>query len=55
MSGRTVFLLAAAAALAGAALYWLRAPAPRSDEEQIGALFDAAARAAQEKRVSSWP
>jgi hypothetical protein len=51
VSRRTLaVLLAAAAVAAGLALRQRAAPPP--DEEQIRALFDAAARAAGEKRVS---
>ena len=52
MTRRTLFLAAAAAVLAGFLAWRLLAKPPRTDEERILALFDDAARAAQEKRVS---
>lgn len=52
MSRRTVFLALAAAALAGVVGWRLLSAPARSDEERIRALFDGAARAAEEKRVS---
>jgi hypothetical protein len=52
MSRRTLFLALAIGVLVGAGSWrLLRQPAP-SDEERIRALFDRAARAAEEKRVA---
>ena len=50
MTRRTVFLAALVLALAGVAVWRLRVRPP-TDEDQIRALFDDAARAAEEKRV----
>ncbi len=52
MSRRTLFLAAAVVALAGVAAWKVLGRRPPSDEEAIRLLFDRAARAAEEKRVS---
>jgi hypothetical protein len=53
VSRRTVAVLAAAALIVGAALLWGRLRrAPQTDEERICALFEQAALAVEEKRVS---